>query len=118
MTEKLTELFQCMWRTRIQTCIHNNPPIDRYKRKQNPQVCYNHRGISLLSIAGTDKNLLNRLNEHLDQAGLLPERQCSARLLLKFKLLSTNVPHVPNLEAIHVCILLYAVCIILFSFLF
>ena len=35
-------------RTRIKGCIPNPP----YKRKGNPQVCDNHRGISLLSIAG------------------------------------------------------------------
>ena len=42
--------------------------IHLYKRKGNPQVCDNHRGISLLSIAGKilTKILLNRLNAHLD----------------------------------------------------
>ena len=51
--------------------------IHLYKRKGNPQVCDN-RGISLLSIAGKilAKILLNRLNAHLDQAGLVPESQC------------------------------------------
>ena len=46
-----------------------------YKRKGNPQVCDNHRGISLLSIAGKilAKIQLNRLNVHLDQQGLIPE---------------------------------------------
>ena len=46
--------------------------IHLYKRKGNPQVCDNHRGISLLSIAGKilAKILLNRLNAHLDQDGL------------------------------------------------
>ena len=51
------------------------------KRKGNHQVCDNHRGISLLSIAGKilAKILLNRLNAHLDQAGLIPESQCGFR---------------------------------------
>ena len=55
--------------------------IHLYKRKGNPQVCDNHRGISLLSIAGKilAKFLLNRLNAHLDQAGLIPESQCGFR---------------------------------------
>ena len=55
--------------------------IHLYKRKGNPQVCDNHRGISLLSIAGKilAKILLNRLNAHLDQAGLIPESQCGFR---------------------------------------
>ena len=47
--------------------------IHLFKRKGNPQVRDKHRGISLLSIAGKTpaKNLLNRLNAHLDQAGLI-----------------------------------------------
>ena len=55
--------------------------IHLYKRKDNPQVCDNHRGISLLSIAGKilAKILLNRLNVHLDQAGPLSESQCGVR---------------------------------------
>ena len=55
--------------------------IHLYKGKGNPQVCDNHRGISLLSIAGKilAKILLNRLNAHLDQAGLIPESQCGFR---------------------------------------
>ena len=74
MAEKLTELFQCMWR-KDASIIH------LYKRKENPQVCDNHRGISLLSIAGKilAKIILNRLNAHLDQAGLIPENQCGFR---------------------------------------
>ena len=55
--------------------------IHLYKRKRNPKVCDNHRGISLLSIAGKilAKILLNRLNAHLDKAGLIPESQCGFR---------------------------------------
>ncbi|KAL8566845.1 hypothetical protein ACOMHN_052243 [Nucella lapillus] len=51
-----------------------------YKRKGNRQSCDNHRGISLLSIAGKilARVLLNRLLEHLEQ-GLLPESQCGFR---------------------------------------
>ena len=51
--KKLTELFHCMWRKeaipqefKVASIIH------LYKRKGNPQVCDNHRGTSLLSIAG------------------------------------------------------------------
>jgi len=54
--------------------------IHLYKRKGNRQDCDNHRGISLLSIAGKilARILLNRLTMHLDQ-GLLPESQCGFR---------------------------------------
>ena len=55
--------------------------IHLFKRKDNPQVCDNHRGISLLPIAGKilAKILLNRLNAHLGQVGLIPESQCGFR---------------------------------------
>ena len=82
MAEKLTELFQCMWRKEaIPQDFKDASIIHLYKRKENPQVCDNHRGISLLSIAGKilAKILLNRLNAHLDQAGLIPESQCGFR---------------------------------------
>ena len=55
--------------------------IHLFKRKGNPQLCDNHRGISLLSIAGKvlARVLLNQLNEHLEQSELLPESQCGLR---------------------------------------
>ena len=55
--------------------------IHLFKRKGNLQVCDNHRGNSLLSIAGKihARILLNRLNEHLERSGLLPESQCGIR---------------------------------------
>nr|VZI49993.1 unnamed protein product [Spirometra erinaceieuropaei] len=54
--------------------------VHLYKRKGNRQVCDNHRGISLLNIAGKifARILLNCLNNHLEQ-GLLPESQCGFR---------------------------------------
>ncbi|XP_069960323.1 RNA-directed DNA polymerase from mobile element jockey [Cherax quadricarinatus] len=81
LVEKLHQLFQLVWQ-------HETVPQDfkdasimhLYKRKGNRQACDNHRGISLLSIAGKTlaRVLLNRLNEHLEQ-GLLPESQCGFR---------------------------------------
>ena len=82
IVEKLTELFQCMWRKEaIPQDFKDASIIHLYKRKGNPQVCDNHRGISRLSIAGKilAKILLNRPNAHLDQAGLIPESQCGFR---------------------------------------
>ena len=68
-----------MWRK--EAIPHDATIIHLFKRKGNPQVCDNHRGISLLSIAGKilARVLLNRLNEHLEQSGLLPESQCGFR---------------------------------------
>ena len=55
--------------------------IHLFKWKGNPQLCDNHRGISLLSIAGKvlARALLNRLNERLEQSVLLQESQCGFR---------------------------------------
>ena len=80
--EKLTELFQCMWRKEaIPQEFKDASIIHLYKRKGNPHVFDNHRSISLLIIAGKilAKILLNLLNVHLDQAGLLPESQYGFR---------------------------------------
>ena len=49
--------------------------VPLYKRKKNRQTCDDHRGISLLSIAGKilARVLLNRLIDHLED-GLLSMR--------------------------------------------
>ena len=79
--EKLTELFQTMW---IQGAVPQDfkdaSIVHLYKRKGSRQSCDNHRGISLLCIAGKilARILLNRLIAHLEQ-GLLPESQCGFR---------------------------------------
>ena len=82
VAEKLTELFHIMWRKEaIPQEFKDATIIHLFKRKGNPQVCDNHRGISLLSIAGKilARVLLNRLNEHLERSELLPESQCGFR---------------------------------------
>ena len=82
VAEKLTELFHIMWRKEtIPQEFKNATIIHLFKRKGNPQVCDNHRGISLSSIAGKilARVPLNRLNEHLERSGLLPESQCRFR---------------------------------------
>ena len=71
-----------MWRKEaIAKEINDATIIHLFKRKGNPQVCDNQRGISLLSIAGKilARDLLNQLNEHLEQPGLLPESKCGFR---------------------------------------
>ena len=82
VAEKLTELFHIMWRKEaIPQEFKDATIIHLFKRKWNPQVCDNHRGISLLSIAGKilARVLLNRLNNHLERSGLLPESQSGFR---------------------------------------
>ena len=81
LTEKLHQLILLMWQQEtIPQKFKDASTIHLYKRKGNHQVCDNHRGISLLSIAGKilARILLNRLTTHLDQ-GLLPESQCGFR---------------------------------------
>ena len=53
MAEKLTELFHCIWRKEaFPQEFKDAPRIQLYKRKGYHQVCDNHRGISLLYVAG------------------------------------------------------------------
>ena len=79
---KMTGLFHTMWtKEAIPQDFKDALIIHLFKRKRNSHLCDNHRGISLLSIAGRvlARLLLNRLNGHLEQAGLLPESQCGFR---------------------------------------
>nr|VZI33279.1 unnamed protein product [Spirometra erinaceieuropaei] len=81
LMDHLTALFQEMWRQgEVPPDFKDATIVHLYKRKGNRQVCDNHRGISLLNIAGKifARILLNRLNNHLEQ-GLLPESQCGFR---------------------------------------
>ena len=78
---KLHELFNLIWKEeKIPQDFKDASIVHLYKRKGNRQACDNHRGISLLSIAGKilARVLLNRLNSHLEK-GLLPESQCGFR---------------------------------------
>ena len=82
VAEKLTEIYHIMWRKEAITQEFKDATIIHlFKRKGNPQVCDNHRGISLLSVARKilARVLLNRLNEHLERSGLLSESQCGFR---------------------------------------
>ncbi|XP_059845805.1 uncharacterized protein LOC132405118 [Hypanus sabinus] len=78
LIEKLAELFRSFWKEgSIPQQLKDTSIVYLYKRKVHRQVCDNHRGISLLSIAGKTlvMVLLNRLVTHLE-LGLLPESQC------------------------------------------
>ncbi|BHF67956.1 hypothetical protein SprV_0301098500 [Sparganum proliferum] len=81
LMDHLTAVFQEMWRQgEVPQDFKDATIVHLYKRKGNRQICDNHRGISLLNIAGKifARILLNRLNNHLEQ-GLLPESQCGFR---------------------------------------
>ncbi|BHF72976.1 hypothetical protein SprV_0401604800 [Sparganum proliferum] len=80
--DHLAALFDEMWRQgEVPPDFKDATTVYLYKRKGNRQLCDNHRGISLLNIAGKifARILLNRLNNHLEQV-LLPESQCGFRL--------------------------------------
>ena len=82
VAEKLTELFHIMWRKEaVPQELKNATSINLFKRNRNPQVCDNHQGDFLLSIARQilARILRNRLNEHLEQSELLLESQCRFR---------------------------------------
>ena len=53
VAKKITELFHIMWRKEaVPQEFQVASVIHLFKRKGNPKLCDNHRGISLLSIAG------------------------------------------------------------------
>ena len=82
VAKKMTELFHIMWRKEDTPQEFKDASIIHlFKRKGNPHLCDSHRGISLLSVAGKvlARILLNRMNEHLEQSGLLPGSQCGFR---------------------------------------
>ena len=97
VAEKLTELFHIMWRKEaIPQEFKDATIIHLFKRKGNPQVCDNHRGISLLSVAGKvlARVLLNRLNEHLEQSG--PSKHLTQSVARDFGKLRQRLAVLPN----------------------
>ena len=79
--EKLHIILKRSWKSEtVPQNFRDATIIHLYKRKGNRQSCNNHRGISLLSIAGKifARILLNHLTSHLNE-GLLPESQCGFR---------------------------------------
>ena len=81
LTRRLTDLFCSHWeKETLPQAFKDATIVHIYKRKGNKRTCDNHRGISLLSIAGKilARVPLNRLPKHLEQDHL-PESQCGFR---------------------------------------
>ena len=81
LTRRLTDLFRSHWeKETLPQAFKDATIVHIYKRKRNKRTRDNHRGISLLSIAGKilARVLLNRLLKHLEQDHL-PESQCRFR---------------------------------------
>ena len=82
IAEKLLDLFIKIWKEEEVVQEFRDATIAHlYKNKGDRACCDNHRGISLLCIAGKilARLMLNRLNKHIDSIGLVPESQCGFR---------------------------------------
>ena len=81
LVKKLHALFVEIWRTGCVPQDYKDASIKHlYKNKGMRNVCDNHRGISLLSIAGKilARLILNRIIKHLVDE-IYPESQCGFR---------------------------------------
>ena len=81
LVEHLTGSFQSFWRKEeLPQDLKDVNIMHLYKNKGDKSVCDNHRGISLLSIAGKilARVLLNRIIEHLADS-VVSESQCGFR---------------------------------------
>ena len=81
LTKSLVKLFNNIWNSRaVPQEFKDATIVHIYKRKGDKSICDNHRGISLLCIAGKilTRILLNRLSIDLAD-NVLPESQCGFR---------------------------------------
>ena len=77
--ERLLEIITQIWQAGAAVQDWKDATITHlYKNKGDRSCCDNHRGISLLSIAGKIlmRLILNRLSKHISNIGLIPESQC------------------------------------------
>ena len=78
INDQLTSLYQTMWnQEQLLQEFRDATIVHIYKHKGSRPSIDNHRGISLMSIAGKilARVFLNCLLDHLEQ-GVLPESQC------------------------------------------
>ena len=79
---KLLQIFRCIWEGEgVPQVFKDANIVHLYKRKGDRTVCDNHRGISLLCIAGKllARIIMLRLSLHAYTIGLIPESQCGFR---------------------------------------
>ena len=79
IAEKVLEVITQIWQDgEVMQAFKDADIIHLYKNKGDRYCCDNHRGISLLCIAGKIlmRLILNRLSKHIDNIGLIPESQC------------------------------------------
>ena len=81
LTKRLVQLFTIIWDSRsVPQDFKDASLVHIYKRKGDRAICDNHRGISLLCIAGKilARIMLNLLAHHIADI-VLPESQCGFR---------------------------------------
>ena len=79
IAEKVLELITQIWQDgEVMQAFKDADIVHLYKNKGDRSCCDNHRGISLLCIAGKIlmRLILNRLSKHIGNIGLIPESQC------------------------------------------
>ena len=79
IANQLLKLFTQSWNEgKVPQAFKDAELVHLYKNKGDSKCCDNHRGISLLCIAGKiyARILLNRLIEHIKSIHLIPESQC------------------------------------------
>ena len=82
LEEQMLKLFVKIWEEgQVVQAFKDANIVHLYKNKGDRYCCDNHRGISLLCIAGKilARLLLNRLIKHIEEIGLIPESQCGFR---------------------------------------
>ena len=82
IAQKVLELFIQIWQEgEVVQAFRDANIVHLYKNKGDRSCCDNHRGISLLCIAGKIlmRVIANRLGPHTDRIGLIPESQCGFR---------------------------------------
>ena len=79
VAEELHKLFKQIWdEGGVPQDFKDADIVHLYKNKGDIKCCDNHRGISLLCIAGKifARLMLNRLFKHIVNIGIIPESQC------------------------------------------
>ena len=79
VAKRLLEIITQIWQTGETVQEWKDATISHlFKNKGDRACCDNHRGISLLCIAGKIlmRLILNRLTVHIGKIGLIPESQC------------------------------------------
>ena len=82
LKKRLRDLFVLIWEHRnLPQQLKDALIVHIYKRKGDISCCDNHRGISLLVIAGKilARIILNRLQKHVADWDIIPESQCGFR---------------------------------------